>query len=330
MPRLINFLLIISLLTLSSCGGGDNGEKTAPKKTRFITIGTGGVTGVYYPTGGAIAKIVNREAKKYAVKATAEATGGSVFNINAVMSGDLEFGVAQSDRQYQAYYGTAEWKDTPQKKLRSVFSLHAEAVTLIASDPSAIRNISDMRGKRIAIGNPGSGHRGNALDALWAYGLTMDDILAEDLKPAECAGTLQDGRIDAYFYTVGHPNGSIKEAIAGTTPVYFVPITKIDLLLKKFPYYTPTEIDIKHYEGVSNKENVKTFGVKATLVTSEDVDEDLVYIVVHEVFEHFDDFRSLHPALESLSKEQALEGLTAPLHPGAAKYFRETGLLKTE
>ena len=321
-------LFTLSALLLASCGG-DSADKTV-KKTRFVTIGTGGVTGVYYPTGGAIAKIVNSKSKEYGIKATAEATGGSVFNINAVLAGDLDLGIAQSDRQYQAYFGKAEWEGSPNKNLRSVFSLHAEAVTLIASVPSGIVTPLNMKGKRIAIGNPGSGHRGNAMDALWAYGISLDDIMPEDLKPAECAGTLQDGRIDAYFYTVGHPNGSIKEAVAGTTPVRFVAITKIEALLEKNPYYAPAEIEIKHYDGVVNTSNVKTFGVKATIICIADVDADLIYTIVREVFENFETFTSLHPALESLTKPQMLEGLSAPIHDGARKYFLEAGLLTAD
>ncbi len=337
MKRLNILVLLLVTFLLISCGKktetGSSEETTesavdGKKKMEFVTIGTGGVTGVYYPTGGAIAKIINTKSKEYKIKVTVQATGGSVFNINAVMKGDLDFGIAQSDRQYQAYKGLAEWKDMPQPRLRSVFSLHAESVTLIASDASGIKEAADMKGKIIAIGNPGSGHRNNALDALWAVGLTVDDIKAEDLKPSECAGTLQDGRIDAYFYTVGHPNGSIKEAVAGTTPVHFVSIPNVDKLLAKYPYYARATIDISHYEGVTNTENASTFGVKATLVTSADVSEETVYIITKELFENFDTFVTLHPAFTGLTKEQMLEGLTAPIHPGALKYYREAGLMQ--
>ena len=246
------------------------------------------------------------------------------------MSGDLDFGIAQSDRQFQAYNGKSEWEGSSQPKLRSVFSMHSEAVTLIASEPSEIQTALDMRGKRIAIGNPGSGHRGNALDALEVYNLTVDDIIAEDLKPAECAGMLQDGRIDAYFYTVGHPNGSIKEAAAGRTKVRFIPLTDVDQLLEKYPYYARTTIDIGHYTGVLNTENVGTFGVKATLVTSIEVPEDIVYSLTKEVFDNFKSFKTQHAAFGELTKEQMLEGLTAPFHPGAERYFLETGLLEVK
>ena len=189
----------------------------AQAKTRFVTIGTGGITGVYYPTGGAISRMINQKRKEYGIRCTVEATGGSVFNVNAVMSGDLDFGIVQSDRQYQAWNGMAEWKDKgPRKDLRAVFSIHPESVTLVAAEDSGIRSIQDLKGKRVNIGNPGSGQRQNSIDALTAAGIDYEkDLYVEQVKAAEAPGLLQDGRIDAFFYTVGHPSGAIKEATAG-------------------------------------------------------------------------------------------------------------------
>lgn len=306
---------------------------TAPpafSETTFVTIGTGGVTGVYYPTGGAICKIVNLKRKEYKIRCTVESTGGSVFNINAVLSGDLDFGIAQSDRQYQAWKGLAEWQGKgPQKNLRSVFSIHPESVTLIAADDSGIKTVEDLKGKRVNIGNPGSGQRQNSIDALEAYGIDWEkDIHAENVKADAAPSLLQDGRIDAFFYTVGHPNGNIKEATAGRRKVHFVPITKVDALLKKSPYYARSVIPIADYPGASNKEDVPTFGVKATLVTSLAVPEDIVYAVTKEVFQNFEDFKSLHPAYSTLTIPSMLEGLSAPFHPGALRYYKEAGLVK--
>ncbi len=208
-------------------------------KTTFVTIGTGGITGVYYPTGGAIARIVNKKREVYGLRCTVESTGGSVFNVNAVMSGDLEFGVVQSDRQYQAFNGLAEWKEKgPQKDLRAVFTIHPESITLVAADDAGIKSIKDLRGKRVNIGNPGSGQRQNSIDGLDNAGINYEkDLQAEGVKAAEAPGLLQDGRIDAFFYTVGHPSGAIKEATAGRRKVHFVPITGVEKLLKKYPYY---------------------------------------------------------------------------------------------
>ena len=301
-------------------------------KTVFVTIGTGGITGVYYPTGGAIAKMVNAKRKEYGIRATVESTGGSVFNINAVLSGDLDFGVCQSDRQYQAVHGLAEWKDKgPQKDLRAVFSIHPESVTLVAADDAGINTVTDLKGKRVNIGNPGSGQRQNSIDALTAAGLDYEkDLEAESVKAAEAPGLLQDGRIDAFFYTVGHPSGAIKEATAGARKVHFVPITGpgIDKMIKDKPYYAKSFIPVKLYPTATNTADVPTFGVKATFVTSAKEPDAVVYAITKEVFDNFDKFKKLHPAYAVLTKESMLEGLSAPMHPGAVKYFKEAGLMK--
>ena len=303
---------------------------TAQAKTTFVTIGTGGITGVYYPTGGAIAKMVNKKKKEYGIRATVESTGGSVFNVNAVMNGDLEFGVVQSDRQYQAVHGLAEWKDKgPQKDLRAVFSIHPESVTLIAAVDSGVKEIRELKGKKVNIGNPGSGQRQNAIDALEAVGIDYKkDIQAESVKAAEAPGLLQDGRIDAFFYTVGHPNGAIKEATSGARKVRFVSITGVEKLLAKYPYYAKSVIPVSMYPGAVNDKDVPTFGVKATFVTSAKVPDEVVYAITKEVFDNFDEFKKLHPAYSTLTKQSMLEGLSAPIHPGAMKYYKEVGLMK--
>ena len=296
-------------------------------KTTFVTIGTGGITGVYYPTGGAIARMVNAKRKEYGIRATVESTGGSVFNVNAVMSGDLEFGVVQSDRQYQAMKGMAEWEGNPQKDLRAVFSIHPESVTLCATVDSGIMDIKDLKGKRVNIGNPGSGQRQNSIDALEANGLDWEkDIIAEQVKAAEAPGLLQDGRIDAFFYTVGHPSGAFKEATAGATKVRFVSISNADKLVAKYPYYAKSFVPVAQYPGAQNDKDVPTFGVKATFVTSAKVPADVVYAITKEVFDNFESFKKLHPAYAVLTKEGMLEGLSAPIHEGAMKYFKEAGL----
>lgn len=296
----------------------------------YVTIGTGGVTGVYYPTGGAIAKMVNQKRKEYNLRATVESTGGSVFNVNAIAAGDLEFGVVQSDRQFQAFNGTADWEGKPVSDLRAVFSIHPESVTIVANAEKGIKTVHDLKGKIVNIGNPGSGQRGNAEDLFAAAGMDVNsDIKAEGMKAAESASMLQDGRIDAFFYTVGHPNGSVKEAVSGATKVNFVavPADVVKKLTDKFSYYADSEIPVDQYAGVANDANVPTFGVKATLVTSAKVSDDVVYAITKEVFENFEDFKQLHPAYGTLTKESMLKGLSAPIHPGAMKYYKEAGLL---
>jgi TRAP transporter TAXI family solute receptor len=299
--------------------------------TQYLTIGTGGVTGVYYPTGGAIAKMVNKKRAEYNLRATVESTGGSVFNVNAIDAGDLEFGVIQSDRQFQAYNGLADWEGKPVTKLRAVFSIHPESVTIVANAAKNIKTVADLKGKVVNIGNPGSGQRGNAEDLFAAAGIDVEkDLKAEGMKAAESAGMLQDGRIDAFFYTVGHPNGSVKEAVSGATKVNFVavPADVVKKLTDKYPYYAPAAIPISDYPGGTDTADVPTFGVKATLCTSTAVSDEAVYAVTKEVFESFDEFKTLHPAFANLTKESMLEGLSAPIHPGAMKYYKEAGLIK--
>jgi TRAP transporter TAXI family solute receptor len=297
----------------------------------FVSIGTGAVTGIYYPTGGAICRMINKKMDTYQIKATVESTAGSVYNVNAVLSGDLEFGVVQSDRQYQAWHGLSEWKDKGrQTSLRSVFSIHPESVTLIASVDCGATDITELKGKRVNIGNPGSGPLQNARDALAAFDLDEKaDIIAEYVKAVEAPGLLQDERIDAFFYTVGHPNGNIKEATSGRVKVRILDISgpKADALIAKYPYYTKAVVPHKLYPNAKNTKDVVSFGVRGTLVTSTAVNEDLVYAITKEIFENFEEFKRLHPAYAVLTKESMLAGLSAPIHRGALRYYKESNLI---
>ena len=321
------FLLVLLTFSVFVFAGGDS-EEVSPE---YVTIGTGGVTGVYYPTGGAISRMVNKKSDEYNLKVTVESTGGSVYNVNAIMAGDIQFGIVQSDRQYQAYYGTDDWEGDPQEDFRAVFAIHPESVSLLASDESGIYSIDDLRDKVVNIGNPGSGQRGNAEQILKAFDIDPAmDINAESLKAAEAAGMLQDGRVDAYFYTVGHPNGSFKEATSGARKAHFVPIEgeAVDGLVKEYPYYARSVIPVEgNYPNATNAGDVPSIGVKATLCTSADVSDDVVYAITKEVFENLEDFKKLHPAYSVLTSENMLEGLSAPLHPGAERYYREAGLM---
>jgi len=323
--RKMRFILaIVSMLGVYLVGCG-------AKETRFVTIGTGGVTGLYYPTGGAISRMLNKKFKQFKIKATVESTSGSVFNINAVLQGDMEFGIAQSDRQYQAYHGLAEWAEAgPQTDLRAVFSLHAEPITLVVSEQSGIRDIEDLRSKRINLGNPGSGQLQNSKDVLTAAGLSDQDVLAEYVKAVEAPGLLQDERLDGFFYTVGHPNGNIKEATSGRIKVFIVPIRgqRIDKMVEDCPYYAKAVIPRSFYPRALNSDDIETIGVKATFVTSRDIDEDLVYALARLVFENLEEFKKLHPAYKQLTRENMLRGLTAPVHRGALRYYREAGFDK--
>lgn len=304
-------------LALSGCG----------KPQEFITIGTGGLTGVYYPAGGAMATMINRQSDVYGIRASAESTGGSVYNLNAVIAGDLEFGLAQSDRQYQAVHGEGEWEGMPQSGLRAVFSLHPEIITLVAADDSGIQGLADLNGKRINIGNPGSGVRGNAIDVLTAAGINWkEDIIAENLIASEAPKMIQDGRIDGFFHTVGHPNGAITEVTSGRRKVHFVPVVGVDELVVAFSYYAKARVPVDLYPSATNTGQVESVGLMTTVVTSSEVDEKIVYAVVKEVMENLEEFKVLHPALGHLTLEGMLVGHAAPFHPGAERYFAEAGL----
>ncbi len=322
---------MLVLFGVVACQKAPKSEMAEAPSQAFYTIGTGGVTGVYYPTGGAIARIVNQKKDECGMRLTVESTGGSVFNINAIMAGDLEFGVVQSDRQYQAYNGSpnSEWDGNPQKDLRALFAIHPESITLLAAVDAGINSIQDLRGKIVNIGNPGSGQRQNSIDALDAVGINYEtDIQAESLKAAEAPGMLQDGRIDAFFYTVGHPSGAFKEATSGTRKVKFIPIELPDSFYEKFSYYAPSVVPVVgNYPGAENDSDVPSFGVKATFVTSAKIPDEHVYCLVKEVFENFDDFKTLHPAYSVLTKQNMLQGQSAPIHPGALKYYQEAGLM---
>ncbi len=307
------------------------GAMTAPvaQAQDFFTIGTGGVTGVYYPTGGAICRLVNQGRREHGLRCSVESTGGSVYNLNTIRAGELEFGVVQSDLQYHSYNGTASYaEDGPYEDLRAVFSIHPEPFTVVARADAGISTFEDLKGKRVNIGNPGSGQRDTMEVLMTAYGWTTSDFaLATELRPAEQSAALCDNQIDAMVYTVGHPSGSIQEA---TTACDSVLVTVDSDIVRKLvednAFYRMATIPGGMYRG--NPDDVITFGVGATFVTSTAVPEDTVYTLVSSVFENFEDFTQLHPAFANLKKEEMVsDGLSAPLHDGASKYFREAGLL---
>ncbi|OSP56601.1 TAXI family TRAP transporter solute-binding subunit [Pseudoruegeria sp. SK021] len=296
----------------------------------FFTIGTGGVTGVYYPTGGAICRLVNKGRKEHGLRCSVESTGGSVYNINTIRAGELEFGVAQSDVQFNAYNGTGSFADAgPFPELRAVFSVHPEPFTVVARADSGVTNFDDLKGKRVNIGNPGSGQRDTIEVLLEAKGMSTSDFsLATELKAAEQSAALCDNQIDAMVYTVGHPSGSIEEASTACDSVLVtVDGPEVEALIEEFPYYRKAIIPGGMYRG--SDEDVVTFGVGATFVSSTAVDDETVYQLVKAVFDNFDDFKTLHPAFANLQEEEMISaGLSAPLHPGAEKYYKERGWIE--
>ncbi|MDG2947089.1 TAXI family TRAP transporter solute-binding subunit [Bisgaard Taxon 10/6] len=296
---------------------------------KFITIGTGGQTGVYYVVGQSICQLVNRDTAKTGVKCNAPSTGASVANLNAIADHQMDMGIAQSDWQYHAYNGSSSFEGKKNEKLRAVFSLHPEPFTLMVRDDSGIKSFDDLKGKRVNVGDPGSGTRATMNVILAAKGWTDKDFkVASELKPAEMASVMCDNNLDAITYNVGHPNGALKEA-AASCDSHLVPVTgeAIDKLVADHSYYAKAVIPGGLYKGTDNP--VETFGVYATLVTSEDVDADKVYAVVKAVFDNFDRFKRLHPAFANLKQEEMItNALSAPLHEGAIRYYKERGWIK--
>ena len=313
-------LTLTAALMFSACAQDD----AAPA----ISISTGSVGGNYQMIGHAIARASNTGSNPTSQRVADNISAGSVDNINSVMAGTMTFGIAQADHQYQALQGTAEWSEPgPQSKLRSVFALYPEAVTLIAGADSGIETIADLRGRRVDIGQPGSGTRQNAIDALAAAGLDwQQDIQASANDPETRLAMLMHSQLDAFFYTVGHPNTDIKFATYSVRGARFIPLTDVEALVAANPFYSATQIPADLYARAYNAEATPTVGVKATVVTSADVDEQTVYELTRAVFENLEAIAAYRPVMAEVTRESMLEGLTAPMHPGALRYFKEAGL----
>lgn len=302
-------------------------------ETVFVTIGSGDFTGVYFPTGLTIAQMINAKRNQYGIRATVESSRASVFNVNAISAGYLEFGLVQSDTQYRAVKGLGEWAQKgPQSELRAVFSIHPESVNLLAAMDTGIKTMADLKGKRVSLGNPGSGQYEISISALEALGFDpRRDISPVKVKASEASRLLQDNRIDAFFCTLGHPNGTLQQATSGERKVRFIPMTGPDidkLISGRDDYFRMTVPVGQFYPGAEDPVDLKTFGIVATLCTGSWVPANVVYTIVKVVFDNFEEFKRQHPSRMALEKKDMLKGLTAPLHPGAVKYYQEAGLMK--
>ncbi len=302
----------------------------AAAQQKFVTIGTGGVTGVYYAAGGAICRLVNKDRAKHGIRCSVESTGGSVFNVNTIKSGELDLGFAQSDVQYNAYKGLGAFKDAGAwTDERAVFSVHPEPFTVVARKDAGIKEFTDFKGKRFNVGNPGSGTRASMEELLERMGWKLSTFsLASELKADEHGPALCDGKIDGFFYGVGHPSANIQDPTT-SCGAKLVPLTGrvIDKLVEDKPYYAKAVIPAGLYPN--NPEATQTYGVLATVVSSAKVPADTVYVVVKAVFDNFDEFKKLHPALAHLKPENMIrDGLSAPLHEGALRYYKEKGWIK--
>ncbi|MBM3733753.1 MAG: TAXI family TRAP transporter solute-binding subunit [Acidimicrobiia bacterium] len=303
------------------------GGTSSAAEQKFITIGTGGVTGVYYAVGGAVCRLVNKDRKSHGIRCSVESTGGSVFNINTIRGGELDLGMAQSDWQHHASKGTSTFKNAgPYAELRAVFSVHPEPFTVLSRKESNIKSLADLKGKRVNVGNPGSGTRASMEELLNALGWKMSDFsLAAELKADEHGAALCDNKIDAFYYGVGHPSANIQDPIT-VCGAKLVPLTgpAIDKLVAGAPYYAKVNIPGGLYAG--HPDPTPTYGVMATMVASSKTPAATVYQVVKAVFDNFDEFKKLHPAFGALdAKAMIKDGNSAPLHDGAIKYYKEKG-----
>ena len=306
---------------------GTLGAAPAHAQQKFVTIGTGGVTGVYYAAGGAICRLINKDRAQHGFRCSVKSTGGSVYNVNTIKAGELDFGVSQSDIQYNALNGEVQFKDSGAfADLRSVFSLHGEPLTVLARKEANISKMEDFKGKRFNIGNPGSGQRATLEVLLPAMGMSFSDFsLASELKPDEHGAALCDNKIDGFAYVVGHPAANIQDPTT-TCGAKLVNVAGegVDKILAQYPYFAPATIPGGMYAG--NPEATQTFGVVASIVTSAKVSPDAVYTMVKAVFENFEDFKKLHPAFSNLEPQKMIkDGMSAPLHEGAVKYYKEKG-----
>lgn len=292
-----------------------------------ITIGTGGKTGVYYPAGMAICNAMNKHQNEHGVACTALSTAGSLENVNKVRLGTFDFGIVQSDVQYYALKGYGPFKSLgPFSKLRAVLSLHPEIFTVVARADSAIKSFSDLKGKRVNVGNVGSGQRTSMELLMHTHGWTMADFaIATELPSQQQAQALCDNQVDAIVFTAGHPNASIKNAMAECDTVLVdVAGQAVERLIDTYPYFSTAYIPGKTYKGAERR--VRSFGVHATLVTSADTPDRVVRALVQSVFDDLVDFKFSHPAFLTLvPNDMTHTGLTAPLHPAADHYYKSVG-----
>ena len=297
----------------------------AAAQPRTVNIGTGSVSGVYQIAGEAICRLVNRDTPHHGVRCTIKGSGGSAHNLEALRQGEIDFAIVQSDVQYHAVKGQGRFKEGgAHKDLRAVFAVYPEPLTVVARDRAGVEKFEDFKGKRFNIGNPGSGTRTTVDMLLASLHMKPEDFLqATELSPDEHGKALCEARIDGFGYVVGSPAANLLEATK-TCNARLIPLSgpAIDRLVIDYPYFAYTTIAGGTYPA--NRDPVRSFGVVATFVTSAKVPDDAVYAVVSAVFEHFEEFRKQHPSFAYLHPMDTIHsGLTAPLHDGAFRYFRE-------
>jgi uncharacterized protein len=317
--------MLAMAMVIAACGNGggnenDEGNGDAEKKTTSLSILTGGTGGTYYPLGGAMASIIEDETD---YKASAQSSGASAENMSTLKNGDAEIAFTQTDIASYALNGELMFEGNKVDNVQAIGTLYPETVQIITTKDSGIDSVEDLKGKTVSVGAPGSGVNANAQQILEIYGLSFDDIKAQNLSFDESTDGIQSGSIDAAFITAGTPTGAV-EALAAQKDVKVVPISadKAKELMEKYPYYAEDTVPAGTY-GID--EDVATVAVKAMLVVRDDLDEETVYNITKAIFENTD--KITHAKGKLIKAETALDGIgDMPLHPGAEKYFTEKGV----
>lgn len=294
----------------------------APAKKNYI-IATGGTSGTYYPFGGAVANIWNTKIENMNV--TAQATGASAENLRLISKGDAEYAIVQNDVMDYAYNGTDMFEGQKLPNILTIGTLYPEVVQIAASKKSGIKTIADLKGKRVSIGDAGSGVEFNAKQILEGYGLTFDDIVKNNLSFKESAEGLQNNTLDACFVTAGVPNSALQE-LAFTNGLVLIPVDgeAAEKICKKYSFYTKTIIPGGTYKG--SEEDVAALAIKATIAVNANLDEATVYSMTKALFENLDELSQAHAKGKEVSAAAAVTGISVPFHAGALKYFKELGL----
>jgi TRAP transporter TAXI family solute receptor len=310
---LAGLAVVAMAAVLTGCGGDNAAEK------KFLNIGTGGTAGTYYPIGGAMAEVLNKDIP--GMNASAQSTGASVANINMLKDGSVDLAIVQNDITYYAVNGTEMFKDKKVDGLQGIAILYPETCQAVTLDSSGIKDLSQIKGKRVAVGAAGSGVEANARQIMEAYGVTYDDIQVQYLSFSEAASALKDGNIDVAFLTAGYPTAAVQD-IASQNKVRLLPVeaAKADALIAKYPFYTKVTIPAGTY-GMT--EPVEAISVMAMLVCSDKVDDALGYEITKALFTHLDRIQAAHAAAKAISKEGAVKGMPIPMNAGAEKFFKE-------
>lgn len=321
----VGMCILLSALVLSGTFAGGAKEPAASAEKSNLIIATGGTSGTYYPFGGAMAQIWNTNIK--GMNVTAQATGASKENIRLVGKGEAELAIVQNDVMDYAMKGIELFNGEKVETFSTVATLYPEIVQIVVSKDSAIASVADFKGKSISVGDAGSGVEANAKQILEAYGLSFSDIQAKRLSFKESASALKDKQIEAFFVTAGAPNPAIQEIAAlGGVKLVSVDSDAQKKLMDKYKFYTAYTIKKETYNGMSS--DAQTLAVKATLIVKKSLKEDVVYNLTKTLFERQAALAQAHSKGKDLSLQDAVQGVSVPLHPGAEKYYKEKGVVK--